>query len=111
MGSTLRKDNYTLEPRGSRNDELFYDFKTDDESVVGMFGISGNILTIYEWCSSSPGAGNTSSALRNLLKTYNSIEVKDIGASPSDSSWQYWLHMRANGLVERLYDGMNELIS
>ena len=110
MVSSIEKDNYILETKGSRNDELFYDFKTVDGLVTGLVGISGHVLAIYEWRSLTARKGNTNSALRSLRKSYQTLEVKDIGADSNDSSWQYWLHIRAKGLVERLYDGMNELI-
>jgi nicotinic acid mononucleotide adenylyltransferase len=66
---------------------------------------SGGFVSIYEWSSKNPGAGNTVRALQELRQRFNApIIVHGIGEDGSESA-AYWRKMRQRGLVDELRDG------
>jgi hypothetical protein len=81
-----------------------------DGKVTGLLGKYKNELTIYSWQSYDDGNGNTVEALKLLRKKFTKIIVSEIGGSPQDSSWRYWIHMREKGLVDILEESYDKLV-
>jgi hypothetical protein len=78
--------------------------------VTAQLGKYKHELTIYSWRSYDEGNGNTVETLKLLRKKFTKIIVSEIGETPQDSSWKYWLHMRDKGLVDILEESYDKLV-
>lgn len=94
--------------------------KTDSKGQHFTFEMTPNLVTgyvvfqgicelnIYEWKSNLEGKGNTILALKYLKSKSKKICIRDIGYSQESSSWIYWEKMKHKGLVDTLFNDMNE---
>lgn len=69
-----------------------------------------DVVVIYSWSSSVRGKGNTNKALAELREKGEWISVCNIGVTPEDESWQYWLHQFEAGRVDELTDSEGEIV-
>ncbi len=79
----------------------------NDGMVIATLIIETDGVIITEFESLDEGAGNTLKALRRLKREFGHVTAQNIGDA-GDASFEYWMHIHAKGLVDRLIDASDD---
>lgn len=73
--------------------------------------VTGRHVAIYSLSSHEQGQGNAFKALRDLRGKFGAktISAHDVG-DPGTQSHAFWVHAKERGLVNSLYDDLDQLI-
>ena len=117
------KKNFKITPKETRGDYGFFNYEDpyigaeiqispleyDDydgnQMRLNMKNLKSKHVSIYSWWSKNKEKGGTRKSLKNLKDLFDGkIDVIDIGIKGENASYNYWVKMKQEGLVDHIFD-------